>query len=155
MILAKGMSATELSNYMQNTDTSISFVTAIKCLSHPCSGDSRYMQNDYHLGAYLPALLYQDIDNGLNLLPRLTNDHIHLSSHGVMRVNLAALVLSPSVAAVLKEFGPPEGAGTAKFALKMDKFFYCLNVRSGSEHKRKRKPYLAPYTCMVDERFSW
>ncbi|CAB4040485.1 Hypothetical predicted protein, partial [Paramuricea clavata] len=72
-----------------------------------------------------------------------------------MRVNLAAQVLSASVAAVLKEFGPPEAAGTAKFALMMDKFFDCLNVRSDSEHKIKRKPYLAPYTSLVDERFSW
>ena len=72
-----------------------------------------------------------------------------------MRVNLAAQVLSAFVAAVLKEFGPPEAAGTAKFALMMVKFFDCLNVRSDSEHKRKRKPYLAPYTSMVDERFFW
>ena len=63
-----------------------------------------------------------------------------------MWVSLAAQVLSASVAAVLKEFGPPEVAGTAKFALIMD---------SDSKHKRKLKLYLAPYTSLVDERFLW
>ena len=72
-----------------------------------------------------------------------------------MRVNLAAKVLSASVAAVLETYGPPEAAGTAKVALMMDTFFDCLNVRSTSEHKFKRKPYLAPYKSLVDERFSW
>ena len=71
-----------------------------------------------------------------------------------MWVNLAAQVLSASVVAVLKEFGSPEVAGTAKFALTMDKFSDCLNVRSDSEHKRKLKRYLAPYTSLV-ERFLW
>ena len=41
---------------------------------------------------HIRQLYYQDIDNSLKLLPRLTNDHIHLSSYGVMRVNLAAQV---------------------------------------------------------------
>jgi len=45
-----------------------------------------------------------------------------------MRVNLAAQVLSAAVAVVLKSFGPPEAAATAKFS-EMDGFFDCLNVR--------------------------
>ena len=64
-------------------------------------------------------------------------------------------MLSASVAPVHEAYGPPEAAGTAKFALMMDTFFDCLNVRSASEHKFKRKPYLAPYKSLVDERFSW
>ena len=62
-----------------------------------------------------------------------------------MRVNLAAQVLSVSVAAVLKEFGPPEAAATAKLCEMVDGFFDCLNVRSTTEYQRKRKPFLAPY----------
>ena len=159
------MFATELSIYIYAKYRYIYFFcdaphlvkTARNCLSHSRSGGSRYMWNDGMsiIWEHICQLYYQDIDNGLKLLPRLTNDHVHLSSYGVMRVNLAAQVLSASVAAVLKEFGPPEAAGTAKFALMMDKFFDCLNVRSDSEHKIKRKPYLAPYTSLVDERFSW
>lgn len=131
--------------------------TTRNCLAHSRSGGSRYMWNAGMtiIWEHICQLFYQDIENGLKLLPRLTNDHIHLSSYSVMRVNLAAQVLSASVAAVLKAYGPPEAAGTAQFALMMDKFFDCLNVRSTSEHKTKRKPYLAPYTSPYDERFSW
>lgn len=72
-----------------------------------------------------------------------------------MRVNLAAKVLSSSVAAVLKAFSPPDTAATAQLCEMVDSFFDCLNVRSTSEHQRKRKPFLAPYTSVHDERFQW
>lgn len=72
-----------------------------------------------------------------------------------MRVNLAAQVLSASVAAVLREFGTPEMQATAKLCSMIDSFFDCLNVRSTKEHERKRKPFLAPYTSQNDARFTW
>lgn len=100
-------------------------------------------------------MFYQDIDSGLNLLPKLTYEHINPNSYSVKRVNLAAQVLSASVSAVLKSFGPPESHGTAKLCEMVDKFFDCLNVRSLSEHQRKRKPFLAPYSRSDDERFQW
>ena len=34
-------------------------------------------------------------------------------------------------------------------------FFYCLNVRSTTEHTRKRNDFLAPYTSAEDSRFDW
>ena len=98
-------------------------------------------------------MFYQDIDSGLKLLPRLTYDHIHLTSYSVMRVNLAAQVLSASVATVLKAFGPPEEAATAKLCEMMDSFFDCLNVRSTTEYQKKRKPFLAPFRSENDERY--
>lgn len=106
----------------------------------------RYMWN---------VLFYQDVENGLKLLPRLTFDHIKLTSYSTMRVNLAAQVLGASVAAVLNTFSPPETAGTAKLCEMVDSFFDCLNVRSTQEHQRKRKPFLAPYTSTTDQRFDW
>lgn len=72
-----------------------------------------------------------------------------------MRVNLAAQVLSASVAAVLRSFGTPDMQGTAKLCSMIDSFFDCLNVRSTTEHVRKRKPFLAPYTAVNDPRFTW
>ena len=63
-------------------------------------------------------------------------------------------VLSASVATVLKTFGPPEAAATAKLCEMIDGFFDCLNVRSTTEHQRKRKPFLAPYTSVDDERYA-
>lgn len=36
-----------------------------------------------------------------------------------------------------------------------DNFFDCLNVRSIEEGKRKRKPFLLPYSSVDDKRFKW
>ena len=60
--------------------------TARNCLSHSRSGGSRYMWNAGMtiICEHIRQLYYQDIDNGLKLLPRLTNDYIHLSSYAVM-----------------------------------------------------------------------
>ena len=68
-----------------------------------------------------------------------------------MRVNLAAQVLSASVAAVLKSLGPPEATATAKLCEMVDSFFDCLNVRSRTEHGRKRKPFLVPTRHLMIE----
>lgn len=115
------------------------------------------MWNDGHfiLWQHIAHLFYQDVENGLKLLPRITYDHIKLNSYSTMRVNLAAQVLSASVAAVLREFGTPEMQATAKLCSMIDSFFDCLNVRSTKEHERKRKPFLAPYTSQNDARFTW
>ena len=57
----------------------------------------------------------------------------------MLSVNLAAQVLSASVAAVLRPFGPPEAEGTSKYCEMVDGFFDCLNVRSTTEHHRAPK----------------
>ena len=107
------------------------------------------------LWQHIAQLFYQDVESGLKLLPKLTYEHINVTSFSAMRVNLAAQVLSASVAAVLKAFSPPDTAATAQLCEMVDSFFDCLNVRSTSEHQRKRKPFLAPYTSVHDERFQW
>lgn len=130
--------------------------TTRNCLLHSGSGTcTRYMWNDGHylIWHHIAQLFYQDADNGLKLLPKLTFEHINLNSYAVMRVNLAAQVLSASVAAVLKAFGPPEAAATAKLCEMVDTFFDCLNVRSTTEHVKKRKPFLAPYRSDNDQRY--
>lgn len=108
-------------------------------LLHSGSGTcTRYMWNDvsFILWQHITQIFYQDIDNGLKLLPKLTYDHINLNSYSIMRVNLAAQVLSASAATVLKSFGPPEAAATSKFCEMVDGFFDCLNVRSTTEYER-------------------
>ena len=89
--------------------------TTRNCLLHSGSGTcTRYMWNDglFILWQHITQVFYQGIDDGLKLLPKLTYDHINLNSYSIMRVNLAAQVLSATVAAVLKSFGPPEAAAT-------------------------------------------
>ena len=83
--------------------------TTRNCLMHSGSGKcTRYMWNDgqYVLWQHITQIFYQDMDNGLKPLPRLSYEHVNLTPYSVMRVNLAAQVLSASVAAVLKSFGP-------------------------------------------------
>ena len=48
------------------------------------------------------------IYSGLKLVPKLTSDHVNLTPYSVMRVRLAAQVLSESVGSVLNAFGPVE-----------------------------------------------
>ncbi|PFX18846.1 putative RNA-directed DNA polymerase from transposon BS [Stylophora pistillata] len=104
-------------------------------------------------GILLNKLL--DIGTSPSSVAWLSYEHVNLTPYSVMRVNLAAQVLTASVAAVLKTFGPPGTAATAKLCEVIDGFFDCLNVRSMTEHQRKRKPFLAPYTSVNDERFAW
>lgn len=75
---------------------------------------------------------------------KLTYDHVYLTSTSIMNVRLASQVLSCSVGKVMLEYGSPDCHETAKFILKMDRFFDCLNVRSTEEGTCKRKPDLLP-----------
>ena len=98
--------------------------TLRNCLSNSGSGRAtRYMWNSglFILWSHIAQLYYEDLDSGLKMLTKLTNDHICLRSYSVMNVRLAAQVLSETVGSVLNQFGPLEAAGTAKFCLMVDK----------------------------------
>ena len=61
--------------------------TTRNCLKSSGSGScTRYMWNDgkYVLWQHITALYYEDVDNGLKLLPRLTYEHINLNAYSVM-----------------------------------------------------------------------
>ena len=107
------------------------------------------------LWSHIAQIYDEQLQSGLKFIPKLTSDHINLTPYSVMRVNLAAQVLSDTVGNVLTHFGPPEAAGTAKFCFMMDKCLDCLNVRNTNEHELKRKPFLKPYKSVNDERFAW
>lgn len=97
--------------------------TTRNCLKSSGSGTcTRHMWNDgnYILWQHITEMFFQDVDNRLKLLLRLTYDHINLNAYSVMRVNLAAQVLSASVASVLKTFGPPVAEGTARICEMVD-----------------------------------
>ena len=107
------------------------------------------------LWSHIARIYSENWESGLKLVNKLTSDHINLTSYSVMRVNIAAQVLSETVGNVLNNFCPEEAAGTGKFCLMMDKFFDCLNVRKAKEHITKRKPFLKPYESIDDVRFVW
>ena len=77
---------------------------------------------------------------------KLTGAHIDLTSFSQMKVNLAAQVLSNSVAHGLEHLYGAEVQGTATFITQMNKLFDSLNTPSLGEHERKRNDNLKPYT---------
>ena len=132
--------------------------TTRNCLSNSGSGrTTRFLWNDglHILWSHISQFYFDDLDSGLKMLPKLTSDHFNLTPYSVMRVHLAAQVLSDTVAVCLDKFGPPEASATAKFCSMMDKFFDCLNVKNSAEHVLKRKPFLQPYSDVDDPRFTW
>ena len=115
------------------------------------------MRNDgkFLAWSHISKLFTDDLECGLHSIPKITADHIQLTSFSVMNVRLAAQVLSESVYHALHNFGPPEAAATAKFCLMFDKFFDCLNVKNTDEATTKLKPFLMEYRSPDDERFTW
>ena len=89
-----------------------------------------------------------DAESPLKVLPKITYDHISLTPYSVMRVDLAAQILSSTMASVLSHHGGNELSGTSKYCDMIDKFFDCMSV---SEHIRKHKNKVAPYTATDDE----
>lgn len=65
-----------------------------------------------------------------NLCPKLTLDHVHLTSFSCMKVNLAAQLLSGSVANALEHLYDESLSETILFIRNFNKFFNCLNVRN-------------------------
>ena len=132
--------------------------TARNCLYNSGSGScSRYMWNNgkYLLFKHIADLFYSDQEFCLHTLPKLTMDHIVLTSYSKMKVKLATQVLSRSMAIALQESVSEEVLGTARFCMMMNDFFDCTNVRSRTEHVRKRNQFIKPYTTQDDERLTW
>ena len=101
----------------------------------------RWNSGCFLLWSHIGRLYYEDLESGFKLANKLTSYDINLTSYSVMRVNLAAQVLSATVGKVLNSFNPEEAEGTGQFCIIMDNFFYCLNVQNTKEHIIKRKPF--------------
>ena len=132
--------------------------TTRNCLYNSGSGShSRYMWNNgnHLLFRHIADLFYSDQEFSLHTLPKVSLDHIVLTSYSKMKVKLATQVLSRSVAVALEESGKEDVSGTAQFCRMMNDFFDCTNVRSLTEHTRKRNHLIKPYETPDDERFSW
>lgn len=77
--------------------------TARNNLYHSGHGKStRLLWNNgsYVLWSHIRHMYYEDLDCGLKLMPKLTNDHINLTPYSTMRVHLAVQILSRTVANV-------------------------------------------------------
>ena len=71
----------------------------------------------------------------MNLLPKITYDHIKLISYSIMNVKLAAQVLSSTVSNVLSNYASPDAAKYAKSCLLMVVLFDAVNIRDVTSHK--------------------
>ena len=132
--------------------------TARNCLYNSGDGKrSRMMWNNgkFVTWQHITEFYYGDKNQEMNLLPKITKDHIKVTSYGAMKVKLATQILSDTTSKILTEFGTDAMTETAKLCGYMDKFFDCLNVRSRTESRNKRKPFLAPYVDVNDQRFDW
>ena len=122
--------------YSQNIDKRFAGVphlikTSRDCLANSGSGRcTRFMWNSgmFKLWSHISQFYYRDMECGLKMLTKLTNDHMNLTPYSVMRGRLGVQVLIQTVCTCLNNFGPPEAAGAAKFCIMVDKFFDCLNV---------------------------
>ena len=91
--------------------------TSRNCLANSGSCRcTRFMWNSgmFILWSHISQFYFCDMECGLKMLTKLTNDHMNLTPYIVMRVRFAAQVLSQTVGTCLNNFGPPETTGTAK-----------------------------------------
>ena len=93
------------------------------------------IQGDEICWQHIKDFYEYDQENDIRMAPKLTNAHIELPPFSPMRVNLAAQVLSATVAAginTLVNFNklPKPAAATAKFIKHFDSLFNCFNSQS-------------------------
>ena len=130
---------------------------ARNCFHH--SGMNRHSHcmwnNGYLAWSHIQRLVNDEIDNGLKLVPKLSQQHTNLTSYSVMIVHLAVQILSEITSKILKIYCPNDTSAPSHFLLMMDKFFDIMNIRNLAEGYRKRKEFLHPFTSLDDERFEW
>ena len=79
----------------------------------------------YLLWSHISDIYNEDKQSGLHLLPKVTYEHIYLTSFSKMNVKMAAQALSATVGSVLRKFCPNAGE-TAAFCSIMDSFFNII-----------------------------
>ena len=96
---------------------------------------TRYMwkEGNFILWDHLRKRLDDELENGLKLNPKLTINHIQLSSFSCMNVKLAAQILSAANANIFHNYHGPETTQTTLYSKHMNDFFNCLNVKSTKE----------------------
>ena len=103
--------------------------------------------------AHVVSTVEDDQSHALNRLPKIREEHIHLSPQLQMRVKLAAQVLSKTMANAIRRRNRPEILETANFCEMMDEWVDCLNGR----YLNVPKPNLLPYKANIpnDSRYQW
>ena len=117
---------------------------------------SRQLWNEETISWQDVRQLFEDYCTGpYRLCSKLTPDHVYLTSFSVMKVNLAAQIMSSTVANALEEKSGPHVWATVKFIRMVNKWFDILNSRNLLEAQRKRNPDIAPISSVDDPRLNW
>jgi len=102
------------------------------------------------------ACLKSEEKDDLKFCHKLNNNNVFLNGYSVMKVSLAAQVLSKTVALyIANESGMKNTEELVKFIMYVNNFFDCLNGAHSSQAVKTRNPNLAPYTDENDKRFDY
>ena len=104
---------------------------------------------------HIYKIAFDEMNNSLKLIPKLTLEHVQLNPYSIMKVHLAIQVLSENVSYILINYYPDAAHGTAEFCKFINMFFDCLNVCNQYEGNTKGNEYLHPYREIDGARFAW
>ena len=89
--------------------------TARNCLHNSGGGkNTRDMWNNekYLLWEHIVKIYHEDLENGLKILPKISNEHVYLNSYSVMTVKYAVQALSKTMFIALSRYGSPDTSET-------------------------------------------
>jgi hypothetical protein len=89
------------------------------------------------------------------ICPKLTREHMTLTSFSKMRVSLAAQVLSGTVANALEHVYGDNVRATVDFIRIMNKWFDIMNIKNIYEGRNTRNPDLLVFDDVNDCRLAW
>ena len=116
---------------------------------------SRLLWNGGNISWRHIVRLFDDHCSGpLRLCKKLSHQHVNLTPFSIMKVNLAAQVMSNTVARAL-EHKYPDVEHTVNFIDMINKWFDIMNSRSLHEANRTRNPNVAPFFHAGDPRLQW
>ena len=131
--------------------------TARNCFANShCHKRSRQLWNGGDISwKYVVKLFEEHCTGAFRLCPKLTEQHVHLTAFANMKVNLAAQVMSNTVANALRHVFGDDVEPTVAFIRTMNRWFDIMNNRSLRETHRKRNPDVAPFENVEDPRLDW
>ena len=120
------------------------------------SKTKKLWKNGEHISWQHIVELYEKHCTGLyRLCPKLSKEHINLTSYSYMKVNLAVQILSETVANALELTSRNTTVETVKFIRHMDKFFDIMNTRNFKESVKKKNENVKPFTSPDDPRLRY
>jgi DNA transposase THAP9 len=132
--------------------------TVRNCMSNSGSHKNTRLlwKNDKHIEwSHIISAYQNDLTDGIRKLYHITDEHLHLNPCSLMKVKLAAQVLSRRMSIAVKELNCAAMSETITFIETFDKWFDMLNTRNLLEGDRTRNENRNPYYKSDDKRLEW